>query len=132
MAHVLQYRSRMHNVAALSLELSTLRAALAVHQALIDAAYIERENAFEFCLPLIGFRYDVSRLELYPAAFEAERRFQVLSNDDGYYWTQSRIMDIERVIGLGFTNQVNLFADIPAAHECVAPWVREQLFALAA
>lgn len=122
----------MHNVAALAQELKTLRAAIAVHQAQIDEAWEARDAAFEFCnYPKerdCSFKYDMSQLQKYPAVAAAERLYEELRNDSAFYWAESRVRDIELVLGLGFTPQTPLFAHyyLVPVHASVAAWVRNQ------
>ncbi len=116
----------MNNI-ELAAELEVLTVAIASHKARIDVAAEARDDAFEFCLPKDGWRYDVSQVDLYPAATEADRTYRKLCDDDGYYWACSRAKDLEMLLGLGANPQMpfHFLFMMPATHERVAPWARE-------
>jgi hypothetical protein len=118
---------------ALVSEMATLRAAVAAHRALIVAAQVVRDEAIEFCnIPTQYGRYTVDLKKegwRYPSIAAATEIVEKLADDNGYYWACSRLMDLERLLGVSVsqlplrteTNYVPLLrGHIPAADPSVA------------
>ena len=115
----------------LQAELQTLRCVVAAHRMLIDRAVDALDSAIESaCIPSAFGRYTVNLQTegwRYPSIQAAQANLEALREDSGFYWTESRISDLERLLGLGFTRQLPFaFATMAVeAHPAVAEFVRE-------
>ena len=129
----------MNATNSLGAEMLTLRAAVAAHRELIINACEARTDAMELAgIPVKYGRYDIDLDKdgwRYPSIAEATRVLTTLEDDDGYYWSCSRLMDLERLVGEGFNKQLPLLiedsnyvplfgGDIPEAHPVVSQVLR--------
>ena len=115
----------------LTRELQTLRCVVAAHRMLIDRAVDALDSAIESaCIPVKNGFYviDLKREGWrYPSIQAAQANLEALREDSGFYWTESRISDLERLLGLGFTRQLPFaFATmVVPANPAVEKFVRE-------
>jgi len=114
----------------LSAELTVLRTRVAAHRMLIDRAVDALDSAIETaCIPVKNGFYviDLKREGWrYPSIDQAQRELEALKDDDGFYWAESRLTDLERLLGLGWSNQLPLLFDnlVPDAHPVVREFLR--------
>lgn len=120
----------MTTLSPLAAEYKALKSAVAAHRAKIDAAYEVAEEAKEWAgLPVRGGIYQIDFKKdswRYPGLHVALQNLEALRDDDGFYWAESRLVDLERVLGLGFSNQTLMPFEtfIPDAHPSVAAFIR--------
>lgn len=121
----------------LQAEHSFLRAAVDAHRAKIEAASEVLDEAIKFAgIPVDGGRYAIDLKKegwRSPSVQVAMEQVERLVDDSGYYWTCSRLADVERLLGVGGNNQVPmrfgtyvpLFGgNVPAAHPSVDTFLR--------
>ena len=119
-------------------EMLILRASVEAHRAKIIAAQEARDEAVEAAnIPVVYGRYDLDFKNdawRYPAVAEAMRVAEALADDSGYFWACSRLSDLERLLGAGWSSQLLLRTEdnsyvptlrggIPEAHESVATFL---------
>jgi len=117
--------SSLSSLSPLACEYRTLKTAIEAHRAKIDAAWEVAEEAKEFAglpkqhgLYQFDFKKDSWR---YPSMHLALQQLEVLKDDDGFYWAESRLRDLELLLGLGGNRQTLIPFDtlVPDAHPSV-------------
>lgn len=114
----------------LAQELQVLRCHLAAHRMLIDRAVDALDSAIEAArIPVRYGRYEIDLQEegwRYPSIAQAQRELQALQDDSGFYWAESRVTDLERLLGLAWQPQLPLpFPGmVPPAHPEVESFLR--------
>ncbi len=97
---------------ALQSEYDILLSRVIEHREHIDIAYEVFNDALEnACIPTQGGKYTIDVKKeawRYPAVHEALQQVEALTEDDGLYWAESRIRDLERILGLGYSTQMLL------------------------
>lgn len=120
----------MTTLSPLAREYQALKTAIAAHRAKLDAAWEVAEDAKEFAgLPKQGgmyvfdFKKDSWR---YPSMHLALQQYEALKDDDGFYWAESRLRDLEMILGMGGNRQTLIPFDItiPPVHPSVAAFVK--------
>lgn len=115
---------------SLQAELQTLRCVVASHRMLIDRASEALDGALEnACIPTKFGRYTLDLQKdgwRFPAIAQARRELLALRDDSGFYWAESRIHDLESLLGLGFSRQLPFaFATMAMpAHPEVAQFIQ--------
>ena len=110
-----------------------LRTHLAAHRMLIDRAVDALDSAIEGAnIPVRYGRYEIDLQAegwRYPSIAQAQRELRALRDDSGFYWAESRLTDLERLLGLDWQPQLPLpFPGmVPPPH----PMVRQFLLAAA-
>ena len=117
-------------------EMNTLRAAVKAHHDKIVAAQVARDEAIEAAnIPTKHGFYTVDLTKegwRYPAIQAATELAEKLSDDSGYFWACSRLLDLEGLLGLSAPqlplrtedNYIPLYrGHIPAADPSVAAFL---------
>lgn len=126
------------NTQALLAEMVTLRTAVNVHKAkVVDAQEVLSGAMAAAAIPALRGLYtlDVEKDGWrYPSVEAARQIAETLRDDNGYYWACSRLMDLERILGVSVAQLPLRTADgfvplfrgsVPEAHETVASFLRE-------
>ena len=113
-----------------------LKAAVKSHEVRILKAQEDRDSAIEAAhIPTKHGLYTVDLAKdgwRYPAVDAASKMVRDLSDDNGYYWACSRLMDLERILGVSVTQLplrtednfvLILCGHIPEAHPSVSQFL---------
>jgi hypothetical protein len=135
------------NVVALAAELSVLRTVCAMHRAKMDVAAQASDDA-EIAFEAAWGYSPRETPDHAPGWLLAHTRYEMLCDDSGYFWTCSRVRDLEIMVEGSANGQRSILApatlpgccahvvglgDMPNAHAEVAPFIAQTLgYALAA
>jgi hypothetical protein len=115
----------MTTTSFLTAEYQTIRTAVGTHRKQIERACDVLDAAIAAAnIPVVNGFYAVDLQKegwRYPSIDQAQRELEALRDDNGFYWAESRLTDLERLLGLGWATQtlIPFEGTIPDAHPVV-------------
>lgn len=123
--------SKLSPLAPFATEYNTLKSLVEAYRDRVQAASDKVTDAMGWAG--IPTRFGVYQIEpkdywRYPSVDAAVRVRDALRDDDGFFWAESRLRDLESLLGLGYKSQTLLPFEqtIPEAHPSVKTFLAQK------